>query len=110
MRKQSTYEIESLFSLVFPFWQLSYHEIFRLRIVPKTRIKKSRNCSLISRSVASGGRGGRAAPPVFDRSVNPISTRGTRYAHHVATCPPGFSDLATALISSGKVFAIIKLI
>ena len=30
------------------------------------------------------------APPVFLRSFNP------RYAHHIATCPPGFSDLSTA--------------
>ena len=29
-------------------------------------------------------------PPVFLRSFNP------RYAHHIATCPPGFSDLSTA--------------
>ena len=37
-------------------------------------------------------------PPVFGRSVNPISTRGgAHYAHHITKCHPGFSDLATAL-------------
>ena len=37
--------------------------------------------------------------PVFGRSVNPISTRGAHYAHHITTCfpPPGFSDLVMAL-------------
>ena len=35
---------------------------------------------------------------VFDRSVNPISTRGgADYTHHITTSPPGFSDLATGL-------------
>ena len=43
------------------------------------------------------GAGGASAPPVFDRSVNPISTRGADYALHSTTSPPGFSDLATAL-------------
>ena len=32
----------------------------------------------------------------FDRSVNPISTRGTEYAHLITTGTPGFSDLPTA--------------
>ena len=33
----------------------------------------------------------------FGRSVNPISTRGTDYAHLITTGTPGFSDLPTAL-------------
>ena len=37
------------------------------------------------------------APPDFGRSVNPISTRGTDYAHLITTGTPGFSDLPTAL-------------
>ena len=36
-------------------------------------------------------------PPDFGRSVNPISTRGTDYAHLITTGTPGFSDLPTAL-------------
>ena len=38
------------------------------------------------------------APPVFDKSLNPLSTRGADYAHHSTTSPPGFSDLSTALL------------
>ena len=53
---------------------------------------------LVLRPVLSGGRGGHAPPPVFGRTVNPISTRGTDYAHHSTECPTGFSDLATALV------------
>ena len=45
---------------------------------------------------AVGARG--SFPPDFDRSVNPISTRGADYAHHSNTSPPGFSDLAMALL------------
>ena len=42
------------------------------------------------------GAGIAMAPPDFERSVNPISTRGAHYAHHITTGPPGFSDLPTA--------------
>ena len=48
---------------------------------------------LISRPVARGA----SAPPVFDRSVNPISTRGGTLSPPNTTSPPGFSDLVTAL-------------
>ena len=44
-----------------------------------------------------GGTLGALAPPIFDRTVNPISTRGADYAHHNTTSPLNFSDLATAL-------------
>ena len=37
-------------------------------------------------------------PPDFGRSVNPISTRGTDYAHLITTGTPGFTDLPTALL------------
>ena len=51
-----------------------------------------------SRDAAREGAGGAAAPPDFGRSVNPISTRGgADYAHHSATCPPGFLTLAASL-------------
>jgi hypothetical protein len=36
-------------------------------------------------------------PPMFGRTVNPISTRGADYARHSTTSPPKISDLATAL-------------
>ena len=45
------------------------------------------------RGVVPGG----VAHPDFGRSVNPISTRGTDYAHLITTGIPGFSDLPTAL-------------
>ena len=35
--------------------------------------------------------------PDFDRSVNPISTKGANYPHLITTGPLGFSDLPTAL-------------
>jgi hypothetical protein len=44
-----------------------------------------------------GCRGCRAPPPDFGRSVNPISTRDTEYAHLITTGTPGFSDLPMAL-------------
>ena len=53
--------------------------------------------SLKFRGVVSEGAGGAMAPPDFGRSVNPISTRGTDYAHLITTGTPGFSDLPTAL-------------
>ena len=47
-----------------------------------------------------GGAEGAMAPPDFDRSVNPISTKEGRL------CPPnntpGFSDLPTALLNSAR--------
>ena len=49
------------------------------------------------RGVVPGGAGGAMAPPDFGRSVNPISTMGTDYAHLITTGTPGFSDLPTAL-------------
>ena len=42
--------------------------------------------------------GGEAlGPPVFGRSVNPISAREADHANHITTCPLGFSDLLIAL-------------
>ena len=51
------------------------------------------------RSIVSGDAGGAMAPPDFVRSVNPISTRGTDYAHQITTGTPGFSDLHAPLLS-----------
>ena len=44
------------------------------------------------------GAKGALAPPIFSQTVNPILTSGADYAHHSTTSPPGFSNLATALI------------
>ena len=43
------------------------------------------------------GAGGALAPPVFGKTVNPISTKGTDYAHLIITGTLRFSDLPTAL-------------
>ena len=46
--------------------------------------------------LSQGGWG--AGAPVFGKSVNPITTRGGTLSLPSNTSPPGFSDLATALI------------
>ena len=53
-----------------------------------------------NRGVIPGGARGAMAPQDFDRSVNPISTRGADYAHLITTGTPEFSDLPTALLYS----------
>ena len=50
------------------------------------------------RPVVPGCAGYAMAHPDFGRSVNPISTRGTDYAHLITNGTPGFSDLPTALL------------
>ena len=47
-------------------------------------------CLINVRAVASGG--GAFAHPVFGRTVNPISTKGTDYAHHSTTELGTFSN------------------
>ena len=51
----------------------------------------------LCRPVVHGGAVGAMAPPYFGRSVNPISTRGSRLCPTNDTGTPGFSDLPTAL-------------
>ena len=51
----------------------------------------------ILRGVVPGGAGGAMSPPDFDRSVNPISTKGGRLCPPNNTGTPGFWDLPTAL-------------
>ena len=43
------------------------------------------------------GAEGAFAPPDFGRSVKAIPISRGRYAHHITTGTPGFSDLPTAL-------------
>ena len=38
------------------------------------------------------------AHPEFGSSVNPITTRGADYAHHITASPPGFEIPAATLI------------
>ena len=59
---------------------------------------------IIGKGISEGGQG-RQSPPFFGRSVNPISTRGDALSPPSTTSPPGFSDLATALLrDDGKQF------
>ena len=51
---------------------------------------------VVSRAAVTNGTVGPCPQPYFDRKSNPISTRGTDYAHRINTCPR-FSDLPTAL-------------
>ena len=37
------------------------------------------------------------AHPEFGSSVNPITTRGADYAHHITASPPGFENPAASL-------------
>ena len=51
---------------------------------------------LIGFSAATSGWAGWAlAQPEFGSSVNPITTRGADYAHHITASPPGF-EIPTA--------------
>ena len=63
----------------------------------------------ICRGVVPGGAMGAMAHPDFGRSVNPISTRGTDYAHLITTGTPGFSDLPTVCIIDINLFYLICL-
>ena len=57
------------------------------------------NCKeIVDRPVASGGARGAHAPPLFDRSTKPISTRVGTLSPPSTVCPTGFSDLAMALV------------
>ena len=60
-------------------------------------MKPSRKLQTRGRLVGARGAGGAMAPTNFGRSVNPISTRGSRLCPPNDTGNPGFSDLSTAL-------------
>ena len=49
---------------------------------------------------ASGWAGWVLAHPEFGNSVNPITTRGADYAHHISASPPGFENPAASLLFS----------
>ena len=46
---------------------------------------------------ASGCAGWALAHPEFGSSVNPITTRGADYAHHITASPPRFENPAASL-------------
>ena len=49
---------------------------------------------LVSSAAASGWAGSE-----FGSSVNPITTRGADYAHHINASPPGFENPAAPQLS-----------
>ena len=49
-------------------------------------------------AAASGWAGWALAHPEFGSSVNPITTRGADYAHHITASPPGFEIPAASLL------------
>ena len=48
-------------------------------------------------AAASGWAGWALAHPEFGSSVNPITTRGADYVHHITASPPGFENPAASL-------------
>ena len=69
---------------------------------------KLRPCGAVVRpsAAASGWAGWALAHPEFGSSVNPITTRGADFAHHITASPPGFENPAASLIGiSKKLFA-----
>ena len=47
----------------------------------------------------NGWAGWALAHPEFGSSVNPITTRGADYAHHITASTPGFENPAAALVN-----------
>ena len=52
--------------------------------------------------------GGQGGHPEFGRSVNPITTRGAEYAHHITASPPGFEILAASLCMDTRIKLLVK--
>ena len=51
----------------------------------------------LTSAAASGWAGWALAHPEFGSSVNPTTTRGTDYAHHISASSPGFENPAESL-------------
>ena len=54
---------------------------------------------ILCSDAVSGWPGWALAQPEFRSSVNPITTRGADYAHHINASPPGFENPAASLHS-----------
>ena len=59
----------------------------------------AKSSKLNSSDAASGWAGWSLAHQEFGSSVNPITTRGADYTHHIIASPPGFENPATPLNS-----------
>ena len=53
-------------------------------------------------AAASGWAGWALAHPEFGSSINPITTRGADYAHHITASPPRFEIPAASLLRNIK--------
>ena len=56
---------------------------------------------VIRSDAASGWAGWALAHPEFGISVNPITTRGADYAHHITASSPGFENPLASLMIGG---------
>ena len=56
------------------------------------------NYSIVGRAVTRWGLGGLQPPQFLTDQLTLSQPGGADYAHHSTTSPPGFSDLATALV------------
>ena len=59
---------------------------------------------IVNSDAASGWAGWALAHSEFGSSVNPITTRGADYAHHITASPPGFENPAASLQTYNYVF------
>ena len=60
-------------------------------------------------SDASSGRAVWAlAHPEFGISVNPITSRGADYAHHITASPPGFENPAASLLCNNLLVRTLR--
>ena len=75
----SSLDLTNLFFRFSPPNSYSYAEIFNYNITEDT---------VIISDAASGCSGWALAHPEFWSSVNPITTRGADYAHHITASPP----------------------
>ena len=83
-------QLQSFFVATFRYICLFHDDfLFRFSLSPKVSIYIS--------AAASGWAGWALAHPEIGSSVNPITTRGADYAHHITASPPGFENPAAAL-------------
>ena len=76
-----------------------YSEIPLIYLVHKLTKWNKRDCGLCVyySAAASGWARWALAHPEFGSSVNPITTRGADYAHHITASPPRFENPASSL-------------
>ena len=79
---------------------ISKREAVKIKKLTPTRTIQILSISLGYSAVMplnNGLAGWALAHPEFGSSVNPITTRGADYAHHITASPPGFENPAASL-------------